>query len=527
MAVIALPWVRDEMTIDEEETVIQLLNLASRRPLALLDLVDKPWMQDGLSRSELQVIFYIASIAHTDGMSVEQIIRMPFLNSINLEDLIILETLRPLEREDLRWLLSHSALTGGITDDHRATTALLRLQREDPKTSAELMALPWIGDGVGSSEVDSVLELYELALESRKVFRELAPRPWMQDGLSLDERTIVTGLLGISGASFAKRDETAVLRILTMPFLETVEGADAAAVDSLQRLFWESDQVDYLGKVLSHPTLRDGITDDQAMVVAALGIVVRERPQLLDTLLDLGQNVVEKRVVRLPLSGEVTLSVINVSPGDYSTLDILETTVRLQEEFMDIPFPRRYVGLLVADATAAGGSGGPGGLINVDPGYAEDDYIIAHEVAHTYWNFFPSWIAEGAADFMTTVSADKQFSSHECSLGDTLSDLDQLYWELAENGKSTEIIRWSGCAYSLGRGLFLDLYETLGDQSFRRGFGGLYTKMQGLEFYDECAGLEKGLCYIRAALVADAEPDSAALAEPVIHSWYYGPGQSR
>ena len=204
-------------------------------------------------------------------------------------------------------------------------------------------------------------------------------------------------------------------------------------------------------------------------------------------------------------------------------MDILETTVRIQEEFMDIPFPRSYVGLLVADATTAGGEGGPSGVITVDPGYAEDNYIIAHEVTHTYWNFFPSWIAEGAADFMTTVSADKQFSSHECSLADNLSDLDQLHLELSESGQSTGIIRWSECAYSLGRGLFLNLYETLGDQSFRRGFGGLYTMMRGNELYEECTGLEKGLCYVRAAFVADAESEFAALAEPVIHSWYYGP----
>ena len=158
------------------------------------------------------------------------------------------------------------------------------------------------------------------------------------------------------------------------------------------------------------------------------------------------------------LPERVTSSVLNVNPGTYGTMDILEQELCAQEASMDEPFPRSYVGLLVADATSAGGGGGPTGLITVDPVYVEDDYIIAHELAHTYWPFWAAWIAEGGADFMTTVSVNKQFSSHDCSLGDILSDLDRLYGDLSESGQSTAVIRGSGCAYSLGRGLLLGNY---------------------------------------------------------------------
>ena len=180
-----------------------------------------------------------------------------------------------------------------------------------------------------------------------------------------------------------------------MPFLESVEGVDAAAASSLHSLFWASDEENYLKQVLAHPTLEHGISDAEAFVVAALGVVVEDRPDLLETLLDLGPDAVEKRIIQIPLAGEVTLSVLNVSPGAYSTIDILEQALRAQEAFMDEPFPRSYVGLLVADATSAGGGGGPTGIITVDPVYVEDDYVIAHELAHTYWPFWPAWIAEG------------------------------------------------------------------------------------------------------------------------------------
>ena len=304
-----------------------------------------------------------------------------------------------------------------------------------------------------------------------------------------------------------------------MAFLETVDGVDAAAMEAPAVLSWESDR-GYLEQVLSHPTLRDGITDDQAVVVAVLDSVIRHRPELLDTLLDPEQVTVEKRVIQLLHSGEVTLSVIHVIPGTYRTMYILEQMVRTQEGFMAVPFPRSYVGLLAADAIPVGG--GPSGIITVDLGYAEDDYIIAHELAHTYWSFFPPWLREGAADFMTTVSADAEFSSNKCSLADNLSDLDRLYLEHIESGLSEDIIYRSGCSYFLGRGLFLDLYEALGEEAFRQGFGRLYLTMRGKEHDGECTGLERGVCYVRAAFVTDALPESAALAEPVIVRWYYG-----
>ena len=505
------PWM-EEMREDThgtelQEMVVQLFSLALHHRQVFWDLVHKPWMQDDLTGPERQAIFLLAPIANADEAAALQIIGMPFLDSMDRGDLTILDTLRTLEGEGLHYLLSHPALIGGITDDQRAAVALLRLEWQYPEAAAVILALPWVRDGIAPSEVESAIALQELTLKSRQVLQALAQKPWMQDGLTPDESSMTWKLRSI-------RDESTALRILDMAFLETVDGVDAAAMEALAVLSWESDR-GYLEQVLSHPTLRDGITDDQTVVVAALQSVVRHRPELLDTLLNPDQVTVEKRVIRLPHSGEVTLSVIHVIPGTYRTMDILEQMVRTQEGFMAVPFPRSYVGLLAADAIPVGG--GPSGIITVDPGYAEDDYIIAHELAHTYWSFFPPWLREGAADFMTTVSADAEFSSNKCSLADNLSDLEHI-----ESGLSEDIIYRSGCSYALGRGLFLDLYEALGDEAFRQGFGRLYLTMRGKEHDDECTGLERGVCYVRAAFVTDALPESAALAEPVIVRWYYG-----
>ena len=260
------------------------------------------------------------------------------------------------------------------------------------------------------------------------------------------------------------------------------------------------------------------------MIVAALGIVEPDRPELLGTLLDPEQVTVEGRVVQLPHSGEMTLSVINVSPGTHRTMDILEQLVRTQEGFMAVPFPTSYLVLLVADATRHAAGGGPG-VLTVDPGREEDRYLIAHELAHSYWYFAPRWLREGAADFMTTVSAGKQFSSNECSLANNLSDLERLTREHLEM-RLVPSHTLENCHYRLGRGLYIELYETLGEEAFRQGFRRLYLKMRDEELYDECTGPERGVCYVRAAFVTDALPESAALAAPVIARRYYGPPQS-
>lgn len=517
-AIRTLQWVKDGMTVEEQKAVIQLLYIASECPLNAWELTHKAWMQNDLSASENQAIVLLASIVHIDEISAEQVVGMPFLESIERNDIEVLETLSALDQEGLRWVLSHPSLAEVSADTLRPTVALMHLEWERPEAAATLKALPWVNDGIGTSEVEAVLQLQELALVSPKVFHVLAHRPWVRDRLGSNEITVVTSLRGISSLSSTKRDESAALRIADMPFLKTVDGVDAAAVSSLNHLFWASDDENYLTQALAHPALEDGISNEEAFVVAALGVVIEDRPDLLDTLLDLGPTVVEKRVIELPLAGDVTISVLNVDPGKYSTINILEQALRAQEAFMDVPLPRSYVGLLVADATPHGGGGGPSGLITVDPIYAEDKYIIAHELAHIYWAFSPKWIAEGGADFMTTVSVDKRFSSDAC-IGDTLFGLDST------SRQSPPTIDLSNCAYVLGRGLFLDLYATLGTEAFRTGFGRLYLSMRDSKLYDECSGLEWGLCYVRAAFVADATTESAASAGPVIDRWYYGPRQ--
>ena len=104
----------------------------------------------------------------------------------------------------------------------------------------------------------------------------------------------------ILGKSYAAADEAVALRILAMPFLDEVSGANAAVLDALSRALSASRPL--FDRILTHPLLAAGIADEQAVRVAALDPVVGEHPERVDAILDRKRTPVEMGSVRLSLT---------------------------------------------------------------------------------------------------------------------------------------------------------------------------------------------------------------------------------
>ena len=553
-AIAALPWVRDgvgrrpnpnlidvnaDPKVLEREAVRNLERIAAITPETVLALVRKPWLQDGLAVWENQVIYRLYTIVGGDAESALQLVGMPFLDSITTTgtEKAILDALdtalwySPNRQMGLRELLAHPVLRGGITDDQRSTVELLAIGTRTPAIAAAINTLPWVQDGIDASEGRAVSTLHEASRGTRELLPALVQKSWVQDGLTVDEQDAISVLMGISRNS-ERQDEAAALAILQMPFLEEFhDAADSAAMRSLGGLHNVEGQ-SILRRVLSHPTLSGGITDANTSLVSVLANVVEQRPELLDVLLDPGQTSVEERMIWLPRAGEVILAVVHTRPGPFSTIDILEHTVRTQEEFMLEAFPRKFVGLLVADTNPAGGSGGQMGVPSIDPGGEVNTALIAHEVAHTYWSYGASWIVEGGAEVLRTVSENAPISvqrvnSSLCHQANNLQEIVRIESEAILSGTYERFSYPTGaCPYVLGLSLFSDLYESLGDRAFRQGFRNLYVKLKYNEHREVCYGQERSLCYAKFAFVTDAAPDKAAIAEPIINRWYYGSGAS-
>ena len=238
-----------------------------------------------------------------------------------------------------------------------------------------------------------------------------------------------------------------------------------------------------------------------------------------------------ERQVTLPLAGEVTLAAIWPT-GDVSntraagSLNLLEYAVRVQEEFMGVPYPKSFAIVLILDEDerSAGSAitDGAGGLITIDPLYSDSAGVMAHEAGHTYWPilYYP-WIDEGLAEFLESITARARNGQplprpvDSCPLADNIAELESL-------PTGVDVLS-SGCNYTLGQGMFLDLYRGLGDEAFRRGFANLNRLLWDDARRGECDGeQERGVCWIKAAFVNDANPSDAAIAEEIIDRRYYG-----
>ena len=362
-------------------------------------------------------------------------------------------------------------------------------------------------------------------------------KAWVKDGLTPDEleialdiESIVPSRGNVERIAGASGDRPPPVRIVDMPFLKTIEGVDVPAASALELLTWGSGEL--FQHVMSNPSLRDGITDEWTNVITAFrpalisGRSDSNLREFLDVLLDPEKTTVEERSIIVPLAGEVALSVIWPSATDATAplraMDLFEHTIRAQEEFMGVPFPQTYAVLLVDDNFARGGTGDADAIIVTSLG--EDWDLITHETAHTYWSFifWPEWIKEGGATFLSEKVSSPPLSQTSVSgcTSDNLADWVRLEEELRTEGRPS----WGVCNYSLGSQMFHELYNGLGDEAFRQGFARLYVTIRDRLDGEACfgSGIDLGLCSVRAAFVTNAPSEQATIADAIITRTYYG-----
>ena len=541
-AINGLSWVKDGITYvpprngrsinaDPEEfesqNVRNMVELGVRSPEFLLQLTTKPWVIDGISNEERGALSPFNNLTGDNPQIAVELLHMPFMDTVTRRDIDTLWKLAHLTWNSgvpLKEFLSSPVLARGITDNNQAIVDLLEVKAREPEEYDAIQSLTWIQDGVSVSEDYPVEVLTELATQTDSVFWEVMEKPWVRDGLTGREAYGVSRFFALAGETYGRPHVESALRIIDMPFLDTFESVDAAALAELALLGSEGDG-SYLRQVLNHPSLSEGIMDRDTLIISVLHRVVRSSPETVNILLDPSQVYREERTIQLPLGGETDLAVIRIAPGTFRTIDILEEIVRQQEEFTKVAFPTGLVAIVNIEINTGGG---PSGIITLRTGNEENFELIAHETAHTYWSFYPPWIREGAAELMGKIVIDQlgqapaSPSDTGCSLANTLGELDRLTYGQSVDAQA---LWWSGCSYTMGLGLYADLYNSLGDEEFRRGFGGLYLKMRNEEHNDECFGVERGLCYARKGFVEDASPGFADTAGGVIDRWYYGESQ--
>jgi hypothetical protein len=392
--------------------------------------------------------------------------------------------------------------------------------QQDPLSATAIEALAWVADGVYESEAESVEELINLGAFYPYILFTALSYPWVADGVTGQERDVVESLHAI-----AQRDSGSAETIGSMPFLNSLEPADYAAMRSLRQLaFFEPDT---FRRMLAHPSLRPGITDEWAKIVAMASGVQRVNPGLINTLLDTNRISLEQRTLQLPESGETLLLILRTGPGAARSMDLLETAVRQAEQFMGEPFPTNYIGVLFGDAVIGSAAGVNVGThiairpkFDVDDGSQEADFsghVIAHEVAHYYWNGNADWIDEGASDFLASIVENVRtgkpvsVTNQPCAAARNIRALESLNVNRDSNAFD--------CNYALGERLFVDLFLSMGNAAFRQGFRTLYLASEVADSAGDMRGTPVGIGQVTASFRASSDQ---AVVDTVVRRWYDG-----
>ena len=519
--------IHDDMSRFESGAVSDLIDMSRRHREVFLALVGMPWLRGELTRNSYEVFAGLWDLGTKLPGATIKVMDMPFLVEVDRDDDGTLETLSELYWEGatkVEQLVDRLEEQGGLTDDNHFLVHYLYLELVNPEAWELVNGLPWVEDGLEISEQPGARALIYSALETRWVFPEIINKHWVEDGLTESETSLIRGLSRMGSKSYARNAESEAVSFLDMPFLASVNEADAAAVETMDRLLWEGEgDAGYLTEVLSHPTLEGGITDEDAVLLAILRPIATYHAHLMNEKLDSGSNWGVHRKVELPHSGTVHLAVFEEAEKRGDTLDLLETTVRTLEAFMMEPYPASFIGLV---ATETGSGGGPSGIITVHPSDTGNLARIATLAAFTYWPFYPTWIRGGAVRFLSDITVSTASSTGapprflQCDLAQNLGELERLQNESTGNDSSR--VAGSRCHYDLSLGLYSDLYSKLGDKAFREGFRRLYLEAK-LEGHNQiCYNPERGRCLVRQGFVTGASAVNAAIAEEIIDHWYYG-----
>ena len=466
-----------------------------------MQLAGMPWIKDGLNTDELAVLGDLKSLATQDLFLLQNLTRSNWvIKSPSGDGRQALRSINNLSLRDkslARYVTSYAWAGEDIsTHESYAINSIDEIHTLDAALGVTVAGFPWVVDEISKRERAALSDLAGIAAKDTAVAKVVAGLPWLTFNISQDEGEALTRLRELlsQNASVAKQ-------VAGMPFLSTsFESQDKDALLSLLHLAVNLPTV--LTLIAQQPCFLDGLDDQEAKFVIVVGTPKGRffRPESFTKLIV--KHQVESRIATMPLSGEVRLTYIQSSldPGTGELVAQVEDAMRTMESFMGVPFPRQEVILLLAaplelnkplDFELTGINRGTHILVNSELGRQGDtNRIITHELAGYYWGpqEAPRWFQEGGASFLASYVRNTLYGE---SLEDRsiytlsravsvckstgLQSIQGLIDRLAVDGLTKhQASPYFTCNDNQGENLFLNLYNTLGSESFRSSWKELY-----------------------------------------------------
>ena len=523
-------------------------------PETFVLLIDRPWVTDGFNSRDSSILERLSFIESHVSPEAATTIRASILSGSRRDVVSNVSSSRDLayyHPESFEQVWQAPWLSDGISADE---WALLRRLAKYPDflTDPATWQQPWTQDGIDQHEQDILVHLAEITknspdlpdeIEALTLFGAIEPEDrnilaklaqLSKSNVILFRRVMESGdytndvlnqaLSAATHLNVIDREYTpgGADLIAAMPFLKNIDPWDVGALESMKRM----SHSDNLRTVMQHPAIQDGITDQEAKVVATLHGVMRYNPELLDPLLSPDRVKLEERTIVLPMAGETLLIIIRTEPGSRRTMDLLEHAVRSVENFMAESFPTNYIAYLIGDAVDSNAGGAFFGthitskpyLDNVGCNYPTESAAkhIAHEISHYYWNGRGhSWVNEGVAQLLEAISERErsgqlvQITSSPCTNIPNIVALDH-----PPAGAESEV---RSCKYRLSERFFFELHQRLGEDALLDGLNTFYVEQQ------------YGVNGLVRSFKEAVPPAEAFLVDLVVARWYgpttqMGPG---
>ncbi len=291
----AQPWVRDGLASEDLPFVVELAKMAMQLPQAFRAVLREKseWLPTAQGADALpEPLKLISSIASVNQEAALLIIDLPYLQRLDAQDFLALEALAESSPQQLREVMSYSAVTSDGGAFFSTIILLLDLRKRDLEASALLESLPWVQEGIvqhlagavpgnagrlrqDASDVLQLLLLLERDPPSnRELFLIATTSDWMRQGMLEHEREVVTGTTARDSVvrEWAARSirGNSLDAIASLPWVRTGDQRyQYSNVRSLVNLgALEDDEL--LRLILDRPWVDDGVNGLEARLILSV-----------------------------------------------------------------------------------------------------------------------------------------------------------------------------------------------------------------------------------------------------------------
>ena len=294
------------------------------------------------------------------------------------------------------------------------------------------------------------------------LYRQIQELPWVRDGIGRYEADSIDWL-----ARMAYDDESAVSQVLDMPFLEAHEPGDAVTLMALYHAGHFGD----LDLLLAQPVFEGGI-DDVNSTMAIFGSLITTNggdASALERVLVPGYADVETLSRATALSPHMKVSIIRTGNKPQAWLadaviDIADAAERLMRQHL----PVGHIVMVVSEESACNCTWGFAFDAPFDWEQAKETFLgqklqghVAHELFHLYVQGAEWWMYDGTAEAFKYVYGVEQGldpKSYEAPRGGCEAHDIQMFAQWNPQPGTPRF----GCAYFLGGALFRELAAHLG-----------------------------------------------------------------